>query len=89
MVVGVAIPGEDTPRLHYKPRFDANEDVLIPGVTVLATVAQYYLGRASVGSGRYGGSPSLPLLRCSLVQCENSERCKQRSSPLERNYCWV
>jgi len=52
MVVGVAIPGEDTPRLHYKPRFDANEDVLTPGVTVLATVAQYYLGRASVGSGR-------------------------------------
>lgn len=52
MVVGVAIPGEDTPRLHYEPRFDANEDVLTPGVTVLATVAQYYLGRASVGSGR-------------------------------------
>jgi amidohydrolase len=42
--LGAAIPGEDTPRLHHNPRFDANEEVMPLGVTMLATVAQYYIG---------------------------------------------
>lgn len=46
--LGAAIPGEDMPRLHHNPRFDANEEVMPLGVTVLATVAQYYLERAPV-----------------------------------------
>jgi amidohydrolase len=41
--LGAAIPGEDTPRLHHNPRFDANEEVMPLGVTMLATVAQRYV----------------------------------------------
>jgi IAA-amino acid hydrolase len=41
--LGAAIAGEDTPRLHHNPRFDANEEVMPLGVTMLATVAQYYI----------------------------------------------
>ena len=46
--LGAAIPGEDMPRLHHNPRFDAHEEAMPLGVTMLATVAQYYLDRASV-----------------------------------------
>jgi amidohydrolase len=41
--LGAAIPGEDTPRLHHNPRFDANEEIMPLGATMLATVAQYYI----------------------------------------------
>jgi IAA-amino acid hydrolase len=46
--LGAAIPGDDTPRPHHNPRFDADEEAMPLGVTMLATVAEYYLDRAPV-----------------------------------------